>query len=310
MEKYYSSNGIVDYPCTDRSQFNYRAFSFFIPSSYISSSSFDVVFYIDNISEWHILKSNVTSRLRFYDSDYNYISQSPTNIVASVSISTVDSPKNGLLFHFDLPSFNYPENAFYLNFLYSNSGIAYSLPNDTPSIDNPLFCSSYTLVLNRVNVVKHIDSDFHDLLSVMDRFKELYASDDLVAAKEAQQDYEDSAIADFTGSGSAAASLNDLGAMKNISSGVTSGLDTGYGVSDALNIFSTNSGFWDFFSQGVYDSINNVYVTGGGSRMLLKSGSGDISGVSPIDSSLFDSKGSDYDYSQDMIGEGGKHYYD
>lgn len=114
-----------------------------------------------------------------------------------------------------------------------------------------------------INLIKHIDSDLHNQNNILNTFKELYASDDLIAAKQAQQQYEDQAIQDFTGSGSAAASSSDLNDLKQISGTVSSGLDSGGSVSNGLSVFDPNyqdqSGnrFWDWFSQDNYNNINN-----------------------------------------------------
>lgn len=92
----------------------------------------------------------------------------------------------------------------------------------------------------------------------LSKFEYLYASDDLIKAKQDQQPYEDQAITDFTGSGSAAASGSDLGNLKDVSGNLKSGLNSGASVSNALSIFNSNSSFWGWFSQSNYDNINSL----------------------------------------------------
>lgn len=91
---------------------------------------------------------------------------------------------------------------------------------------------------------------------ILNDFKYLYASDDLVAAKQGQQNYEDQVIDDFTGSGSAAASGSDATSLKNISGSLKSGLDSGGSISGALGVFNDSSDLWKWFSQDNYNDIN------------------------------------------------------
>lgn len=88
-------------------------------------------------------------------------------------------------------------------------------------------------------------------------FKKLYASDDLIAAKENQQAFEDQALSDFTGSGSAAAKGSDLSSLKGISGSFTSGLSSGGTISQATSVFSSNSELWGWFTQNTKNSLDN-----------------------------------------------------
>lgn len=94
--------------------------------------------------------------------------------------------------------------------------------------------------------------------NILRDFKELYASDDLIAAKENQQSYEDQVVSDFTGSGSAAAKASDAASAKDISSAVSSGLNSGGSVNNSLSVFNPSGGFWGWFSQENSDLINTL----------------------------------------------------
>ena len=113
-------------------------------------------------------------------------------------------------------------------------------------------------LINTNNINNSMSSIFNDIHTL----KELYASDDLINAKDSQQNYEDAAITDFTGSGSAAANSNDQGALKNVSSSIRNGLNSGGNVSNTLNVFNSNSGLWDWFTQSNYNDINGEPTRG------------------------------------------------
>lgn len=110
---------------------------------------------------------------------------------------------------------------------------------------------------------------------ILNTFKELYASDDLINAKENQQQYEDQIIEDFTGSGSAAAKASDATSAKDISSAVSSGLNSGGSINNSLTVFNSNSGFWGWFSQensvliNTLSSQNRFRSSGSGSDWVL-----------------------------------------
>lgn len=117
-------------------------------------------------------------------------------------------------------------------------------PNDYPL--NPYM---YSFVVSNTNLIEHIDSDLHSQLDILNRFKELYASDDLVSAKEEQQTFEDTALEDFTGEGEASASLSDLGNASDVSKALKNGLSSGGSSGNALEVFNSSSSFWGWFSQ-------------------------------------------------------------
>lgn len=108
---------------------------------------------------------------------------------------------------------------------------------------------------------------------VYDKFEYLYASDDLIAAKDAQQPLEDQVLQDFTGNGSASAKLSDAASAKDASSALQSGLSTGYSASDALSVFNSfqasDYGFFAWFSPE-----NATYFNNDSNRNLLKSNMG------------------------------------
>lgn len=97
-----------------------------------------------------------------------------------------------------------------------------------------------------------ISSDISSLVSV-------YASPDLIQAKQAQQSVEDSVLDDFTGSGSESMSLSDVGGVKQVSGGAKSFLGTGSSSGNALGLFNVNGqGLWEFFSQTTADNLDST----------------------------------------------------
>ena len=78
-------------------------------------------------------------------------------------------------------------------------------------------------------------------------------------AKEAQSEVEQEAISDFAGNGSAAIKKGQVSGMKDISGSLSSGLDGGGSVSGALGVMSSNSEFWQWFTQDNSNNINNLY---------------------------------------------------
>lgn len=166
------------------------------------------------------------------------------------------------------PSFaftNYNNQVFTIKvdngYLYRTTVLQYYLPTGSKDFTDTL--SALTSLSSAKNSL-HIDKDLHSTNEVLERFKLLYASDDLVAAKQAQQGYEDQAISDFTGSGSAAAGGSDLNGAKQISGSLKNGLSTGVSVSDGLSLFDSGS-FWGWFTQTTSDQINNLYIPSRGS---------------------------------------------
>lgn len=125
--------------------------------------------------------------------------------------------------------------------------------------------------VNQLIAINHIDNDIHDMSDDIDKLRRMYASDDELTAKENQQQFEGQVLNDFTGSGSASASLGDVSAVKGVSTGVKSGLDSGYGVSSSMTVFGDAS-FWGWFSQENYNSLNNLYSPSGTREQLRKSG--------------------------------------
>lgn len=160
-----------------------------------------------------------------------------------------------LIIHYSFSNIdsNYKYFAPYFNG-YTGSFITFT-PNDTYNVQPYI-----PVVVNlNGNYIEHIDSDLHSQLDILNRFKDLYASDDLVQAKEEQQNFEDAALEDFTGEGSAAASLGDLGSAKDISGALKYGLNAGGSVGTALGVFNSSSSFWGWFSQENYNNINSLY---------------------------------------------------
>lgn len=211
----------------------------------------DITVYCSSPSSWE-LNSLAGNRYYYFNLDDNNIVTDRKFVKASFDYSINDEILS-ITFHLD-HTLGYK----YLNFMNYNGQYCFK-----PIGNNEFTISPYTLSSKKNNYIEHIDSDLHNQIDILNTFKELYASDDLIAAKQAQQQYEDQAIQDFTGNGSAAASSSDLNDLKQISGTVSSGLDSGGSVSNGLSVFDPNyqdingNRFWDWFSQDNYNNINN-----------------------------------------------------
>lgn len=95
----------------------------------------------------------------------------------------------------------------------------------------------------------------------LDALASIYASEDVAAAKAAQQDYETETLQDFTGSGSGAATKSDKNKLKSTSGALKSGLDSGGSIDNSLDAFNTSNSLWDWFTQPVQDSLDTVSNT-------------------------------------------------
>lgn len=124
-------------------------------------------------------------------------------------------------------------------YLYRTNVLSYYLPIGSKDFNDSLNAITSLATSKNTN---HIDYDLH-------KFVDIYASDDLIAAKQEQQAVEDSAISDFSGNGSAAMKGSDVTSAKNISNQVSTGLNAGGSVSNGLDVFSSNNAFWGWFSQ-------------------------------------------------------------
>lgn len=100
---------------------------------------------------------------------------------------------------------------------------------------------------------------FASLSTQIDKLTNALVPDNVAAAEAASQAVIDDTLDGFTGSGSAAAKVNDTSSMKNVSGSLRSGLETGAGVSNATSVFTLGSDFWLWFSQDTSDMINSPY---------------------------------------------------
>lgn len=104
---------------------------------------------------------------------------------------------------------------------------------------------------------------------IYEDFKFLYADDNSLAAKKANQNQENSVLTNFTGSGSASASVSDYNDIASASSAVKNGLSSNASPSNVLGVFNGNDGF-GWFSQSTLDSLDSVGV---GSRSFKSTNS-------------------------------------
>lgn len=221
------------------------------------------------------------------------------------NISIVPSGNTDFFIDFSSVS-DFGDYSYYFLLVYESRGSFSYLPAQ-PYVISPYIISES---VSTVNLIYHIDSDLHESNSILNRFKDLYASDDLIEAKENQQALEDNIVDNFTGSGGGSVTLNDSGGLLNTITSVKSGLSDGGGsVSDVLSVFSGDTGnFWVWFSRSNYDAINTLYSPASASvRMKAKALNNNIQTTpSFIDDSLF----SDDDVMGYYDIELGGNYYD
>lgn len=91
--------------------------------------------------------------------------------------------------------------------------------------------------------------DINHKLSALEIIKNEIASPDLVQAKEESSPTTKQALDDFTGDGSSAATPSHVSSASDISDSVSSGVDAGGAVSDALTVFNPAADFFGWFSQ-------------------------------------------------------------
>lgn len=135
------------------------------------------------------------------------------------------------------------------------------------------FKYNYTIASTSYDIsyLKSTSKDYYDIYEYVTylkqnkalyKFEYLYASDDLIKAKQEQQPLEDQVLQDFTGNGSASAKLSDASSAKEASSALKSGLNTGYSASDAFNVFDTSDdfGFFLWFSPQNKAKFDTYYI--------------------------------------------------
>lgn len=119
--------------------------------------------------------------------------------------------------------------------------------------------------------VRQNKKDFYEVFSylyqfnasnILKDFKYLYADDNSLNAKKANQGQENSVLTNFTGSGSASASVSDYNDIASASSAVKNGLSSNASPSNVLGVFNGNDGF-GWFSPATLNSLDSV---GAGTR--------------------------------------------
>lgn len=158
---------------------------------------------------------------------------------------------NGIYLYLPDSHFNYSAGTYFLELtapatMYYNSSYpvtVYSLPFD--SYDYQILVTAFYQRLSSRS------------LSGIDKLVDVYASDDLIEAKQAQQAVEDSVLDDFTGSGSESLKLNDVSGVKQVSGQAKQFLGTGGSSGNALGLFNINgSGLWQWFSQTTANNLD------------------------------------------------------
>lgn len=96
--------------------------------------------------------------------------------------------------------------------------------------------------------------------SYFELWRELYASDDLIQAKEAQKPQEEKALEEFTGNGEASASVSDITSAANTSKQLKQGLNTGVSASHVFEIFNTNSSIFSWFTNTTKENLSDQYL--------------------------------------------------
>lgn len=265
----YGDGSVYSYPFINNTLNNNGAPWYFplIPLDFIKNyPTFDLIFTFNNKDFDIALNRSVyfpfSGQYMFYNLNGSQLTKIGYQIIPiSFPIELVD---NQVIIHFDFSSVQF---SFDSQFLRPYSNIDFSTFTFTPNslINANVSCSISFVSSSRLSyfdfyksIFEHIDSDFHSQLDILNRFKDLYASDDLVQAKEEQQDFESSAIENFTGEGPNAASLSDLGDMSGIGSIVGGTVNSGYSASDATTILNPSGTSFRFFTQDVFNDLNGV----------------------------------------------------
>lgn len=157
-----------------------------------------------------------------------------------------DFPHYGdYLYYFEL---TYPSTLYFLSHLSQFSNCV-QIPFDT---------SDYQLMKTAFFQMKSANLQSKDSDNIQ-ALKDVYASDDLIQAKQAQQAVEDEVIDTFSGNGSERMTVNDVRGVKDVSSNAKQFLGTGSSSSNALGLFNINGqGLWQWFSQTTADNLDTT----------------------------------------------------
>lgn len=188
-----------------------------------------------------------TGLLRF---GFQGLGSSPNYYVRPINVSTTaDLPTTlGVINNnlFNVGNFIYTLYSSYRHRIYDpvSNGLITSIDGN----GNPQFAYSLMDYLYFLN---------GDLSLYLGKLQYYFADDDSIAAKKANQNQEQSVLTNFTGNGSASASVSDFTGAKDSLNSVKNGLATGTNISNILNIYNSDDGY-SFFSQSVANDINGV----------------------------------------------------
>lgn len=222
---------------------------------------------------------SVVSSLASFDSpanvrSWNYIDGRSTqgNIGSPISGPFIISSDNGILYNWyinslgsyelsklNVSNFNLSDYLYYADHALTNIHTRLFTPRTyypLYKIDN----SSQSLSKQSINAFSIADILWNmqsQLLTVAARFNYLYADNNLIERKKANEAVTSSALDNFTGSGDASASVSDFGTLKDSVSAVKSGLSSSASASDVLGVFNSSDGF-GWFSQATLDSLDTT----------------------------------------------------
>lgn len=223
--------------------------TYFTPSGYPASYN-DFYIVIDSTSLYNkALKFNIpfySINIRDFNIDFMEV----------VGNTVVKSPFDDILF-FNNNSLSSTIIVYGLDYAYSSPNkilmhISRSLPSQNIYYYNGSASVSY---LN----FDSMDYQFLSMALSLRLLTSVYASDDLIAAKEAQQSTESQVLSDFTGSGSAAVSTNDIGLAKDTSTALSNGLNTGVSSSEAFKVFNPQNSLFSWFTDTTRVNLSTDY---------------------------------------------------
>lgn len=194
-----------------------------------------------------------------YSSGYNNTSIYATSLRSALSAESIDSKltsvSNNLV---DVPdiaddvadirtyAYNTSQNSSLIKV--NTDNISYDTANISSNTD------SMALLLDDIDVnTTYLPGMYLDL----NQLKEFFADDDTMVLKEAAEDTTNSALSDFTGDGSGAASAQDYSVINDTSDLITSTFSSGSNVSTAINYMNgSDRSPLQWFSQDTYNAFH------------------------------------------------------
>lgn len=221
-------------------------------SAFYSTSSSDTISLRDDIINTSVKSTSIDSKLSSTNTSLSSISGNISTYLPSIDTDIGDIKTY---------AYNTSQNSSLIKV--NTDNISYDTANISSNTDNMV------LLLDDIDVnTTYLPSMYLDL----NQLKEFFADDDTMILKEASEDTTNSALSDFTGDGSGAASAQDYSVINDTSDLITSTFSAGSNVSTAINYMNGSDRTpLQWFSQDTYNAFHP------GSVSTMSAGDQDLS---------------------------------